>query len=292
MKNLIVLYGPTGVGKTSVSIALAEALSAPIVSSDSRQVFKEMSIGTAVPSNAELQQIKHYFIHNRSIKDGFSAGDFEKEALVLLEKLFQTSKNVLLVGGSNLYINALLYGLDDLPRDDKIRVKLNLLTLSELQNLLRNLDPKYYEEVDLSNIARVKRAVEVSQITGKPYSESRKGEIQTRNFDIIKIGLTRNRDELYDRINKRVDDMVLAGLENEARTLYQYKELPAMQTVGYREWFEYFGGRISKEEAINLIKQHTRNYAKRQLTWLRRDDEIKWFSPEDTSAIIDYLGSL
>lgn len=289
MNRLIVLYGATGVGKTRLSIALSQQFSAPIVSSDSRQVFRQMKIGTAVPSDEERVAAPHFFIHNRSIHDGFSAGEFEKEGIMLLDKLFLEHENVLLVGGSGLYINALLYGFDDLPSSKIVREELNRLELSELQQILRERDPAYVNQVDIQNIARVRRALEVCIVSGKPYSEQRIGEAKNRNFEVVKIGLERPREELYNRINQRVDVMINDGLEDEARRLYEFRDLTPLQTVGYREFFDYFDGQYDRNRAIELIKQNTRRYAKRQTTWLRREQGITWFTPDDMQGIEKYI---
>lgn len=291
MSRLIVIYGATGVGKTKLSIALAGQIPAPIVSSDSRQVFREMTIGTALPSEQELAAATHYFIHDRSITNGFSAGDFEKEGLELLSGLFENHGTVLLVGGSGLYINALLYGFDDLPSDESVREQLNGLTLAQMQEKLAVLDTEYYQEVDLQNIARVRRAVEVCIVSGERYSSLRLGTVKKRNFEIIKIGLERPREELYHRINERVDIMIAQGLEAEARTLYEHRSLPALQTVGYRELFDYFDGNTTLERAIELIKQNSRHYAKRQGTWFKRDHDIKWFNADDQDGIAEYIAT-
>lgn len=279
------LYGATGVGKTELSIALSNRYNAPIVSSDSRQVFREMRIGSAVPTAAELAAAKHYFIHDRSIHEPFSAGAYEKEALNLLDKLFEQTSYVLLVGGSNLYINALLNGFDDLPSDETVREQVNKMTAEELQTKLAELDPAYYQTVDHNNMARLRRAVEVCLISGTPYSQLRTGNTKQRNFQVVKIGLHRDRAELYDRINHRVDMMMEQGLLEEARSLYEYRDLPSLQTVGYRELFDYFDGTTTLERAVELIKQNSRHYAKRQITWLRREQNMTWFSPSDFQSI-------
>lgn len=288
-RQLIVLYGTTGVGKTKLSITLSHQLSAPIISSDSRQVFREMNIGTAVPTDAELAAAPHHLIHSHSITDHFSAGDFEKQALKILDNLFKEHPVVLLVGGSGLYINALLYGFDDLPSDASIRANLNTKDLHELQDLLRELDPVHATQVDIQNIARVRRAIEICLVSGKPYSAQRLGEVKQRDFEVIKIGIARPREELYERINCRVDEMIAQGLENEVRKLYNYRHLPALQTVGYREFFDYFDGLTTLERAIELIKQNTRHYAKRQTTWLRREHGITWFDADKTQDILSYI---
>lgn len=290
-RRLVVLYGATGVGKTELSIALSRRYNAPIVSSDSRQVFREMRIGSAVPSEDELAAAPHYFIHDRSIHDNFSAGAYEKEALCLLDKLFEQTQCVLLVGGSNLYINALLNGFDDLPFDETVREQVSTMTIEQLREKLANLDPAYYQTVDLNNMARLRRAVEVCLVSGVPYSELRTGSSKARNFDVLKVGLHRERAELYDRINRRVDIMMEQGLLEEARALYPHRTLPSLQTVGYRELFDHFDGTTTLEQAVELIKQNSRRYAKRQTTWLRREENIEWFSPDDIESIIMYIDS-
>lgn len=288
-RRLIVLYGATGVGKTSLSIRLSNYYNAPIVSSDSRQVYRQMTIGTAVPSPEELSAAPHYFIHNKSINERFTAGDFEKESLLLVDQLFESYQNILLVGGSGLYIDALLYGFDDLATDLKLREELNSLPLEILQEKLHRLDPTFYNMVDINNPARIVRALEVTITSGKPYSEQRTNTVKERNFQIIKIALDRPREELYDRINFRVDQMVEQGLEQEALQLYPHRDLTPLQTVGYQELFQHFDGNISREEAIELIKRNSRRYAKRQGTWLRRNKDLKWFEPSDFKGITKYI---
>lgn len=288
--RLVVVQGPTGVGKTAVGIALARHYGIPVVSADSRQVFREMTIGTAVPSPEELAAASHYFIQHRSIQAPYSAGDYEREGLALLEKLFNTYSQVLLVGGSGLYVDALLNGFDDLPETNAtLRAELAATPLTELLEELHALDPEYYQTVDRSNPQRVVRAVEVCRLSGKPYSTLRRGEAQTRPFRALKIGLDMPRECLYDRINRRVDQMMAEGLLQEAERLYPHRHLTALQTVGYRELFAYFDGANSLDEAVELIKRNTRHYAKRQLTWLRRDPNVRWFSPDELPAMIAYI---
>lgn len=288
--RLVVVQGPTGVGKTAVGIALARHYGIPVVSADSRQVFREMTIGTAVPSPEELAAAPHYFIQHRSIQDPYSAGDYERKGLALLEKLFDTYSQVLLVGGSGLYVDALLNGFDDLPEANAtLRAELAATPLTELLEELRSLDPEYYQTVDRSNPQRIIRAVEVCRLSGKPYSALRRGEAQTRPFRTLKIGLDMPREHLYDRINRRVDQMMAEGLLQEAERLYPHRHLTALQTVGYRELFAYFDGASSLDEAVELIKRNTRHYAKRQLTWLRRDPNVRWFSPDELPAMIAYI---
>ena len=275
---LVVVVGPTGSGKSALAVKLATHLHAPIISTDSRQVFRGMPIGTAQPTAEEQAAAKHYFIADREVEDDFNCGKYETEALALLEELFKENEFVVAVGGSGLYVQALCEGMDDLPdADPALRVSLKQRLESEgLESLvaeLRTLDPKYAEEVDICNPARVMRALEVCLTTGLPYSEQRKGVTAERPFRIIKIGTDMPRDVLYDRINRRVDMMVEDGLETEARTMYPKRHLNALQTVGYRELFEYFDGKCSFEEAVELVKRNSRRYAKRQLTWFKRDQQ-------------------
>lgn len=285
--RLLVVQGPTGVGKTAVGITLAQHYGIPVVSADSRQIYREMTIGTAVPSPEELSAATHYFIQHKSIHESFSAGDYEREGLELLDNLFGKYSQVLLVGGSGLYVDALLNGFDDLPESDPtLRTELSALPMESLLAELQERDPGYYHTVDRNNPQRIVRAVEVCRLSGRPYSELRSGQTKTRPFNTLKIGINLPRETLYDRINRRVDQMMEKGLLHEAEQLYPYRHLSALQTVGYRELFEYFAGHISLPEAVELIKRNTRHYAKRQLTWLRRDTDIRWFEPSDTKNII------
>lgn len=295
-KRLLVIVGPTGSGKTDLSIRLALHYAAPILSTDSRQVYRGMPIGTAQPSAGQLQAVEHHFIASHDLKDNLSCGEYEVQALARLEQLFTTHDYVVAVGGSGLYVRALCEGMDDLPQaDESLRAELNRrLTDEGVESLaaqLRELDPVYYETVDRSNPARVVRALEVCLQTGRPYSEQRTGERRPRPFEIVKIGIDLPREVLYDRIDRRVDQMLVDGLEAEARALYPYRALNALQTVGYREFFDYFDGRIGYDEAVELIKRNSRRYAKRQLTWFRRDSEIRWFAPDDDAAIIAHIDS-
>lgn len=294
--TLIVVVGPTGSGKSALAVELAKHYGAPVISTDSRQVYRGLSIGTAQPMADELAAAKHYFIADREVEDNFNCGRYETEALALLEELFKTNRYVVAVGGSGLYVKALCEGMDSLPEaDDEVRQMLKSRLESEgigsLVEELRRLDSKYAEEVDLCNPARVMRALEVCLTTGKPYSEQRSGIVAERWFNIVKIGTDMPRDVLYERIDRRVDMMVEAGLVEEARTMYPKRELNSLQTVGYREMFDYFDGTITLAEAIELVKRNSRRYAKRQLTWFRRDDEIGWFAPTELDKIVEFIDS-
>jgi tRNA dimethylallyltransferase len=298
MKNLmIVLVGPTGVGKTDIAITLANHLKCEIISSDSRQFYKEMMIGTAVPDAEQLNQIKHHFIRFISIKDYYSSSLFERDVLNLLPQLFTTNNITIMSGGSGMYIDAVCNGIDDIPDiDPSVREKF-LKRYSEegiegLRMTLKLLDPDHYSKVDLKNSKRIIRALEICESTGRPYSSYLKKQKRLREFGIIKIGLERPRNELYSRINKRVDDMIESGLEEEARSLYDFRNLNALKCVGYREFFDVIDGKITHDKAIELIKRNTRRYAKRQLTWWSKDKEIKWFHPEQVEEIIGYCNAI
>lgn len=285
-KRLIVIVGATGSGKTDVSIRLARMLSAPIISTDSRQIYRGLPIGTAQPSAEQLAAAEHHFIATHDISQHFSCGQFEVQALDLLKHLFAEHDTVIAVGGSGLYVKALCEGMDDLPEvDEELRRQLNARLRAEgvtaLAEELKRLDPEYYEQVDRENPSRVLRAVEVSLQTGLPYSSFRTGRTRTRDFKIIKFGIDMPREVLYDRINRRVDAMIADGLEEEARRVYPYRAYNSLQTVGYREMFDCFDGTITRAEAIELIKRNTRRYAKRQMTWFRRDTDIQWMTPEE-----------
>ncbi len=290
MKRLIVITGPTGSGKTDLSIAVASRLCVPIISADSRQVFEGMAIGTAQPTPKQLAAVPHYFIASHEITEHYTCGRYAEEALAILETLFKDYDTVVAVGGSGLYIDALCEGVDELPEyDPELRARLQEIPLEELLEQLIELDPVYYEQVDRRNPQRVVRAVEVCLQTGRPYSDQRTGKRAVRGFDVVKIGVEMPREILYDRINRRVDAMIEAGLEAEARTLYPYRTLNALQTVGYRELFDYLDGLITRDEAVELIKRNSRRYAKRQMTWLRRDESVVWFDPSDVEGVIRYL---
>lgn len=293
LKSLIVVLGPTAVGKTSLAIQLAQKFDTEIVSADSRQFFREMNIGTAKPTQKELNAAKHHFINSHSIIDSFNVGDFEKSGLDVLFELFKNKDVAILVGGSGLYINAICEGFDDLPEADlAIRQRLNQELIEKgiesLQVQLRQIDPEYYEKAK-DNPQRLIRALEVSLSTGKPFSSYHQQQKKRRPFNIIKIGLNTARDKLYRQIDNRVDEMINAGLVDEARSLLPYRHDNSLNTVGYSELFDFFDDTISFEKAVEMIKQNTRRFAKRQLTWFRRDAEIKWFEPDDYQEIEEYL---
>ncbi|UCS95618.1 tRNA (adenosine(37)-N6)-dimethylallyltransferase MiaA [Echinicola marina] len=295
-KYLVVVVGPTAVGKTNLCINLAKNFDTEIVSSDSRQFYREMQLGTAKPSEDELSEVRHHFVNNLSIFEDYDVRKFEKEALALMEKLFKSHDVLIMTGGSGLFVNAICEGFDDIPDiDPSIRENLNELYNKEgitaIQQKLKELDPEYYTAVDINNPQRLIRGCEVSLGTGKPFSSYRIKKKVNRPFEIIKVGLERTREELYDRINYRMDLMVGAGLFDEAEKLFPYRELNALQTVGYSEIFGFLEGDYDKEEAIRLLKRNSRRYAKRQFTWFRRDDEIRWFSPEDEEGILAYIRS-
>lgn len=281
-RKLIILLGPTAVGKTDYSISLAEKYGSPIISCDSRQLYRQMSIGTAVPSAEQLGRVRHYFIQDHDIQDVFTAGMYELEAVELLEKLFDSGHETLVMaGGSGFYIDALCNGLDDFPpADPGLRARLTERWRTEgveaLRMELKILDPESYRSIDIANGQRVVRALEVCLMTGRPFSSFKTNSRKKRNFTIEKIGLTRPRAELYDRIDRRAEQMLRDGLVEEVRSLMPYRDLPALQTVGYKEIFSYLDGETSLDEALSLIQRNTRRYAKRQMTWWARDPEIRW----------------
>jgi tRNA dimethylallyltransferase len=292
---LICVVGPTAIGKTSLAIKLAKAFSTEIISADSRQFFKEMNIGTAVPSKEELEEVPHHFIQNKSIFEDYSVGDFERDSLALLKILFEKNTVVVMVGGSGLYVDAVVKGLDNFPEiPSEIREQLNAELdekgIEALQNELKKVDPFYFEKVDIHNPHRMVRALEIYRATGKPYSSFLKKATTERDFNTLFIGLTAERETVYNRINLRVDKMVEEGLLDEAKLLFPHKEKNALQTVGYRELFQYFDGNLSKEEAISEIKKNTRRFAKRQNTWFKKNEEINWFDYQtNPSSIVDFI---
>ena len=295
MKYLITIVGPTAIGKTSLSIALAQQFNCEIISCDSRQFFKEMRIGTAVPTTEELAKAQHHFIQNKSIFENYTVGDFEKEAIAKLDELFLTNDYVVMVGGSGLYVNAVLKGLDDFPEieasvRDEVTYNYEKSGIEYLQTELEKRDPNYFEVVAKENPQRMMRALEVCIGSGKPYSSFLNQKKNTRNFTPVLVGLEAERSIIYDRINQRVDNMMNEGLLAEAKELFPHKDLNALQTVGYRELFTYFEGDISLEFAIEEIKKNTRRFAKRQLTWFKRNENTKWFDYlTHQQQIIEYI---
>lgn len=296
-KYLITVVGPTAIGKTALAIQIARHFRTAVLSSDSRQFYREMHIGTAVPSQEELQAALHYFIQHKSIHDNYSVGDFEREALDTLGKLFRNNQVVVMAGGSGLYVNAVLKGLDEFPEvDPEIREQLNRdleeKGITYLQKQLEELDPVYYNRVDRENPHRLIRALEICVGTQKPYSAFLSQPTKKREFTPVTIGLTAERKTIYERINRRVDIMIENGLLQEAESLLPYKQLNALQTVGYKELFAYFEGHCTLESAVSEIKKNTRRFAKRQLTWFRKQNNIIWFDhKDDTGNILEYLSS-
>jgi tRNA dimethylallyltransferase len=303
MKKLITIVGPTGIGKTALSIILANHFQCEIISCDSRQFFKEMTIGTAVPNLKELEAAPHHFIQNKTIFENYTVGDYEKEAIIKLEELFLNNDFAILVGGSGLYVDAILKGFDDFPEiDPSIRATINSnyekLGNTYLQQQLQQLDPNYFEKISienpqtLQNPQRMMRFIEVCIGSGKPYSSFLNQKKNSRNFESISIGLDADRKSMYERINTRVDIMMANGLLNEAKQLYKYRELNALQTVGYRELFAFFDNDCTLEFAIEEIKKNTRRFAKRQITWFKRNQDTTWFDFETAyNVIIDHINS-
>lgn len=278
MHKLLVIIGPTGVGKTELTLRLAESLGNEIVNADSRQIYKEIPIGTAAPTKEEQARVRHWFVGTKSVTENYSAGDYERDCLEVLEKL---GDRAILSGGSMLYIDAVCNGLDDIPKVDEalrsqVRKDYEQKGLEWLQSEVQRLDPAYWAVVDRQNPQRLIHCVELSMGTGRPYSSYRKRDVKARNFEVVKVALERPREELYERINNRVDKMIANGLEEEAHAVYPLRQFNSLQTVGYREMFLYFDGEISREEAIRLIKQNSRHYAKRQMTWFGADKTIRW----------------
>lgn len=294
--SLIVLVGPTGVGKTELSLQLAEFLNATIISSDSRQIFKELVIGTAAPAKEELQRVKHYFVGTKSVTEYCSAGSFENDVLVLLDTLFLENNVQLMVGGSMLYVDAVCKGFDNIPTipselREEVLALFQVSGLPGLQQKLFQLDPKHFQVIDINNKQRLMRAVEIVTATGKTHAELFVSDKVDRPFNIIKIGLNLPREQLYNRINTRVDIMLEQGLVSEVESLYSFKDLNSLNTVGYKEIFAYMDGSCDLETAVNLIKQNSRRYAKRQLTWFNADKDITWFDPSQLSEIIAFIKS-
>ena len=296
-KYLIVIAGPTASGKTATAITIAKALRTVIISADSRQFYREIPIGTAAPTKEELTEVEHFMIHNLSIEDRYDVADYEKDVLLLLKKLFLNHDAVVMTGGSGLFIDAVCNGLDSIPDiSEETRNRVNDLYkkggVVALQNELQHLDPEYYEIVDKQNPRRLQRAIEVCYQTGLPYSSFRKNNTKERDFKIIKLALLWERNELITRINKRVENMISDGLVEEARSVYHKRNLNSLNTVGYKEMFQYFDGDISLNEAIELIKISTRQYAKRQMTWLRKNNDYRWFSIDEIPKMIEYIQSV
>lgn len=293
-KKLIVIGGPTASGKTTLSIGLAQYFNCPILSADSRQFYREMSIGTAKPTTAELEQVQHYFINSRSIHDDYSVGDYEREALALTMELFKTHDYLILVGGSGLFIDALTIGLNEFPPiSDATKAHFKSIYqkegLAKLQTLLKEVDPDYYELVDLENPVRILRALEVCKASGNTFSSFRSKTLPPRPFQCIPFALDWERSVLYDRINKRVDQMIQLGLLEEAKSLYPHRALNALQTVGYKELFEYMDNQLTLDEAIDLIKRNSRRYAKRQMTWFKRSNKYYWLDTQTKSYLASAL---
>jgi tRNA dimethylallyltransferase len=293
-KCLIVILGPTGVGKSDISADLAIRHKCEIISADSRQIYREMRIGTAVPASDILASVKHHFIQSLSVEDYYSSSMFERDVMELLPLLFSKNDIALMTGGSGMYLDAVCSGTDDIPDvDPAVREKyISLYRLEGINGLriaLKLLDPEHYAKVDLRNYKRIIRALEICETTGKPYSSFLSRKKRERDFSIIKIGLMRPREELYKRIDARVDEMVRLGLEDEARQLIRYRHLNALNSVGYREFFDFFDGTISRDKVIELIKRNSRRYAKRQMTWWARENDIKWFNPENRDEIFGYI---
>lgn len=294
MKKLIVITGPTAVGKTDLCLDLATNFDIPIINADSRQIYRELKIGTAAPTEEQLRKVRHYFVGTLGLNDYYSASIYEQEVMQLLDTLFKTSDYALLSGGSMMYIDAVCNGIDDIPTvddhtRDTLKRRLEEEGLESLCEQLRQLDPEHYEQVDLKNPRRVVHALEICLMTGRTYTSFRKNERKERPFHIVKIGLTRVRDIIYERINSRVDQMMDCGFLDEAKGLYHLRHLNALNTVGYKELFAYLDGTWPLDEAVERIKGNTRRYARKQLTWYKKDPLITWFSPEDKQQILDHI---
>ncbi len=295
-KRLIVIVGPTAVGKTAVAITLAKAFSTEIISADSRQIFKEMTLGTAKPTEIELAAVPHHFINSHSIKDSYDAGEYDRDALKLIHTLFQKHDTLILCGGSGLYIKAVCEGFDDIPSVPE-QVRQELTTQYEkngiewLQQKVQELDPDHFATLDKHNPHRLMRALEVKIVTGESISHFQKKNKREHFFDIVRIGLELEREILYKRIDERMDNMIATGLFDEAKALYDFKDHNALQTVGYQEVFDFMDGKYDRDETIRLLKRNSRRYAKRQLTWFKRDVDITWFNPNSIDSILKFLSS-
>ncbi|MDA9211842.1 tRNA (adenosine(37)-N6)-dimethylallyltransferase MiaA [Flavobacteriaceae bacterium] len=297
-KNLIYIAGPTGVGKTDLSLEIAKKFNTDIVSCDSRQFYKELKIGTSPPSNSQLKEVKHHFIHNKSIHDLYNVGKYEKEAITVINDLFKEKDNLILVGGSGLYADSIMFGIDDFP-DVPLDIRNNIIAdfksggIEIIQNKLKKLDPEYYEEVDLSNFNRIIRALEVIELTGKKFSSQRTKKEKQRVFKSHVLIIESDREKLYKRINNRVDIMIKEGLEEEAFKLKNFKELNTLNTVGYKEFFSYFDDKLTYTQAVEKIKQNTRNYAKRQITWLKKyTNPVNVYNNQEIESIIIKLNQV
>lgn len=296
MKTLIVILGPTGIGKTELSLQVAEHLATPIINADSRQIFSEIPIGTAAPTREQQSRVKHYFVGNHHIDDYYSASMFEEDVMKTLEHIFKESDTALMSGGSMMYIDAVCNGIDDIPTIDEqtratMKRRLETEGLAALLEELKVLDYEHWKIVDHNNPRRVVHALEICKMTGKTYTSFRQNITKKRPFNIVKIGLTLDRATLYDHINRRVEEMIEHGLEAEARSVYDKRELNALNTVGYKEMFEYFDGTTTLEEAIFKIQSNTRRYCRKQQTWFKRDPSIKWFNPCEIKEIIKHIDS-
>ena len=295
MKTLVVVLGPTGVGKTELCLNIAKHLKSPIINADSRQIFAEIPIGTAAPTQEQQREVLHYFVGNHRVTDYYSAAMFEEDAMSIIDKLFKEKHNsVLMSGGSMMYIDAVCKGIDDIPTiDENTREKLKndfeKNGLDKLVEKLKVLDPEHWQIVDKKNPRRVIHALEICMMTGKTYTSFRKNTNKKRPFNILKIGLNRDREELYERINKRVLNMIDAGLINEVSKLYNFRNLNSLNTVGYKEIFDYLDGLLTLDESIRQIQSNSRRYMRKQLTWFRRDDSIKWFNPNNVEEILKYI---
>lgn len=294
MNTLVVVLGPTGVGKTELCLQIAEHLQVPIINADSRQIFQELPIGTAAPTQEQQRRVKHYFVGNHHLEDYYSASLYEADVLSLLPRLFATRHTALLTGGSMMYIDAVCKGIDDIPTIDDgtrewMKKRLAQEGLPRLVEELKVLDPEHYQIVDKNNPRRVVHALEICHMTGKTYTSFRTNSTKERPFKIVKIGLNRHREQLYERINQRVSLMMENGMEEEARNVYPKRGLNSLNTVGYKELFDYFDGNISREEAIRQIQSNTRRYMRKQLTWFKKDGDIAWFHPDNIEEIINYI---
>jgi len=295
-KYLVVIVGPTAVGKTDLCVELGLSFGTEIISADSRQFYKEMNIGTAKPKEEEMRGVPHHFINNKNIVDDYNVGLFEKEALAAINVIFETKDICILTGGSGLYIDAVCKGIDEMPKiSTELRQALNeeldKYGIQKLLDELEVMDPIYFQQVDKSNGQRIIRALEVCRQTGKPYSSFRKSKAKQRPFNMVKIGLERDREELYKRIDSRMDAMIASGLFDEVKALYSFKNHNALQTVGYKEVFGFLDEEYDNEEAIRLLKRNSRRYAKRQMTWFRKDNDYSWFHPDDIQAIKSFISS-